>query len=103
MLPTFSYITLRKNEKHDHSPIDLGYYFGMGKHKIDQTLGNPNKIPKLTSFGITTSKSLVETKLDIVEADNMEKTPSRKTGKFLFSWKFNRPWLIYDSQKNLVL
>jgi len=59
----------------------------MGKRKIDQTLGNPNKIPKLTSFGITTSKSLVETKLDIVELDNMEKTLFRMTGKCLFTWK----------------
>ncbi|KAJ8299943.1 hypothetical protein KUTeg_021462 [Tegillarca granosa] len=71
---------------------------GKRKLKIDSSINNRNKIPNLTFFGIITSKT-IESEVETFN-DDKENTHVAKKGKFLESWKFNRSWLTYDSEKH---
>jgi len=53
-------------------------------------------------FGITSSKfsEPQNSVLDIPVSPT--ETPSKKNGKFIQSWKINRPWLRFDSKQNLM-
>ena len=84
--------------KHDH--IRIPKSITMGKRKIEGSC-EPNKIVKLSSFGFTTSKAL-QTVNCSETSENSTPCPSKKHGKFLESWKINRPWLRYDSKQNLM-
>lgn len=74
----------------------------MRKRKIEGST-EPNKIARLSSFGFTSSKAA--SLLDFDHAVSMAETPCsppKKRGKYLESWKINRPWLRYDSAQNLM-
>lgn len=89
----------KKQIDYDHNRIPndfcIGYYCIFGK--IEGSTEH-NKNARLSSFGFTSSKAA--SLLDFDHADSMAETPCsppKKRGKYLESWKINRPWLRYDS------
>jgi hypothetical protein len=79
----------------------------MVKRKIQDSIESNQKIVKLSSFGFTSARATqesVETPTSNgVESLGHKETPSKKhLGKFLESWKLNRPWLRHDPSQNLM-
>lgn len=88
----------------------LVWHLDMGKRKIEGS-SEPNKILRLSSFGFTSSKAIQNSfetptwrseSSDHADSDTSETPSKKRLGKFLESWKLNRPWLRYDPSQNLM-